>query len=500
MSPTGRSRVGLRGWVAVALTLGLVLPLGWMWWASRLPGSYSALEMGYMDYGGKPPAGESMGAHDMKQMAHAEAPSVTDLDTKAKGPADTVFDLTAREQSHSLPGGGGQARYTLNGISPGPVLEARVGDLVEIRVHNASVRAGISLHWHGVDVPNAEDGVAGVTQDAIRPGESYTYRWVAPHVGTYWYHSHQVSHEQVEGGLFGAIVIHPGPGRGTTTTDLVGVSHLFGKQTLNGRPGIQHVVAEPGDRYRIRLVNTDNASLTAWTDAPYRLLAVDGYDVHEPGIVEGRSVSMPASGRVDLEVEVPEHGAARVQLLGGAGFEIGPKGQESAPVAQPTRKLDLLTYGTPTDVGFDPARPDRQFDYSIGRRPGFLDGRPGLWWSVNGHLYPDMPMFVVSEGDVVVVRISNHSGQVHPMHLHGHHAIVVRRDGKPVTGAPWWFDSVDVPDGSTFEVAFVADNPGLWMDHCHNLIHATQGLVTHLMYEGVTSPFRLGKDSGNEPE
>ena len=74
---------------------------------------------------------------------------------------------------------------------------------------------------------------------------------------------------------------------------------------------------------------------------------------------------------------------------------------------------------------FDTSRADRTFKYSIGRRPGFIDGKPGFWWSINGHLYPDMPMFMVREGDVVQVTISNHSGEVHPMHLHGHHAVVL---------------------------------------------------------------------------
>ena len=149
---------------------------------------------------------------------------------------------------------------------------------------------------------------------------------------------------------------------------------------------------------------------------------------------------------------------------------------------------------------FDTSRADRSFKYSIGRKPGFIDGKPGYWWSINGHLYPDMPMMTVREGDVVHMTISNHSGEVHPMHLHGHHAVVLTRDGKPVTGSPWWFDSLDVQNGETFEVAFVADNPGIWMDHCHNLKHAAQGMVTHLMYEGVTTPYELGSDSGNEPE
>ena len=143
---------------------------------------------------------------------------------------------------------------------------------------------------------------------------------------------------------------------------------------------------------------------------------------------------------------------------------------------------------------------DRSFRYEIGRRPGFVLGKPGLWWSVNGHLFPHLPMFVVAEGDVVRVHLENHSGEVHPMHLHGHHALVLARDGRRPTGSPWWFDSLDVRDGESFDIAFVADNPGVWMDHCHNLKHAAEGLVTHLAYLGVDEPFRVGGRPGNEPE
>ena len=139
---------------------------------------------------------------------------------------------------------------------------------------------------------------------------------------------------------------------------------------------------------------------------------------------------------------------------------------------RPAATLDLLSYGTPAPLRFDPDRPDRRFRYDIGRRPGFLDGRPGLFWTINGRLYPDVPMFLVAEGDVVRMSISNHSGEVHPMHLHGHHAVVLSRNGVPATGSPWWVDSLNVADGETYEIAFVADNPGIWMDHCHNLTHA----------------------------
>ena len=124
-----------------------------------------------------------------------------------------------------------------------------------------------------------------------------------------------------------------------------------------------------------------------------------------------------------------------------------------------------------------------------------------MWWSINGHLYPHVPMFVVRDGDIVTMRIENRSSAVHPMHLHGHHLVVLARDGRPSTGSPWWVDSLNVQPRETYDVAFVADQPGLWMDHCHNLEHAEDGMVAHLMYEGVDTPFRIGDGpADNTPE
>jgi FtsP/CotA-like multicopper oxidase with cupredoxin domain len=125
------------------------------------------------------------------------------------------------------------------------------GQLVEVTLVNDNVAGGITLHWHGLDVPNAMDGVAGVTQDAVMPGRSFTYRFVADQVGTYWYHSHQLSHQQVRRGLLGAIVVDTAP--------------------------------EPGQTVRVRVVNTDNALTAVWvTRAPYQVVAVDGTDLHHP--------------------------------------------------------------------------------------------------------------------------------------------------------------------------------------------------------------------------
>ncbi len=143
---------------------------------------------------------------------------------------------------------------------------------------------------------------------------------------------------------------------------------------------------------------------------------------------------------------------------------------------------------------------DRSFVLKIGQKIGFINGRPGYHWSVNGKLFPETPMYMVSRGDLVKFKIVNDTGSVHPMHLHGHHALVLSRDGKPTRGSPWWVDTLNVLGHEEYEVAFRADNPGIWMDHCHNLQHARDGLTMHVAYEGVTTPFRLGDGPDNHPE
>ncbi len=481
-APRWRERRRLLGAVAAALVV--LVPLAWLWQASLLPDTYSVTDMGLVDdgRGGTGHAGHGTAAGGV---------GVDTLTEPSREPADVRVELEAREGTFRLASGEEVAGYTLNGTSPGPVIRAELGQLVEVRLVNESVPAGVTLHWHGLDVPNAADGVAGVTQDAVPVGGSFTYRFRAEQAGTFWYHSHQVSHVQVQRGLLGAVVVTP-PG-GVGATDALALVHLYGgTRTVNGRSGETRVTAAPGERVRVRVVNTDNGPMSAWVPGtPFRVLAVDGTDLHEPGEVRDEAVVVTGGARADLEVVAP----ARIEL-GGASVLVGEQVPPAAP--RPVAALDLLTYGTPAPLGFDPAAATRSFDYVIGRSPGFLDGYPGMWWTINGHLYPDVPMYMVAEGDVVRMRVENRSGEGHPMHLHGHHAVVLSRDGVPATGSPWWVDSLEVGDGETYEIAFVADNPGVWTDHCHNLPHAVEGLVAHLMYEGVTMPYRIG--GGNIPE
>ena len=470
-------------------TLVVLAPLGWFWRASLVPSTYSVMDMGYVDSGGGP---KSHGGHH-----GTHTTSVKDLVEDPRRKADVVVELTARRGRIDLSAGYSVDGFTLNGRSPGPTITARVGQLVEVHVTNDNVPDGIALHWHGIDVPNAEDGVAGVTQDAIGPGEEHTYRFVVDRVGSYWYHSHQVSHVQVVRGMLGALIVLPPDGI-DEDHDVVAVAHTYrGVRTLNAVRGDVPVAAAPGETVRVRAINTDNGPMQAWTDGDYRVAAIDGTEVNQPTVVSDRQVTVTAGGRIDIVVTAP----ARVQIGGATALLIGAKEDPPPPKPpQPTRHVDLLTYGAPTSTGLDASDPDREFTYSVDRKPGFVDGVPGMWWSINGHLFPDVPMFMVDEGDVVVMHIKNRSGEVHPMHLHGHHALVLSRDGRPSTGSPWWTDSLDVRSGEDYDIAFVADNPGIWMDHCHNLKHAADGLVAHLMYEGVSTPYVVGGDADNSPE
>lgn len=480
--------------LAVLAALALLGPLGFFWQASLVPGTYSVMDMGYHDYGGGP-RGET--AHH-SGTAH-DTTSVADLVEDRTRKADVVVDLVVRKERFELAGGASYDGYTINHQSPGPLITAKVGQLVEVRLRNESVSDGVTLHWHGVDLPNAEDGVAGVTQDAVSKGDDHVYRFVADTAGSYWYHSHQISHEQVVRGLLGPLVVLPTEGLGDVV-DVPAVAHTYaGVRTLNGKPGTTQVRADPGKVVRVRAINTDNGPVQVWSDAPYRVRAIDGRDLDGPTLVEDRQLTVTAGGRADLEVTVPASGSARVQVGGSTRLAIGADGTDVA-VPQPEATLDLLSYGARKALPFDPTKADRNFRYTISRKPGFVDGKPGLWWTINGHLFPDVPMFVVRENDVVVFRVENRSGEVHPMHLHGHHAVVLSRNGKPSTGSQWWVDSLNVKDGESYDLAFVADNPGIWMDHCHNLNHAADGLVAHLMYEGVSTPYVVGGKQRNEPE
>ena len=479
----------------VALLVAVLAVVGKAWYNSRLPTTYSVMAYGTDDYGGGAPA--SHAGHDRGGL------SVADLDGPQTEAPDARFELTARNATIKLGSGRTVDALTFDGEAPGPELRVIQGDLVEVNLVNEDIAQGVTIHWHGVDVPNAEDGVAGVTQDAVLPGERYTYRFRAEQVGTFWYHTHQVSAKEVRRGLFGALVIEPRRPARVGALDVVIVAHTFdGVPTLNGDDTLQRRAVQPGTPVRLRLVNSDSSQQRfIVTGTPFRVVAIDGTELNGPTSLENMSLVVGAGGRTDIGFTMPAS-AVRLSLAEtSAGLGLSPDGAATPPTGVPGPDFDPLGYGRPTATPFDASSTyDRSFEFTITRKPGFYDGDPGLQWAINGGIYPDVPIFVVERGDLVEVTFTNDTKAIHPMHLHGHHVLVLSRDGNPATGSPWWVDTLNMQPGERYVVAFRADNPGIWMDHCHNLRHAADGLTMHVAYAGVTTPFRVGDVQHNDPE
>jgi FtsP/CotA-like multicopper oxidase with cupredoxin domain len=495
--------LGRRTLRSAAIVLGVlaVATGGIVWWqqTSVLPDRYSMAEHG---------VGGVHAGHGQSAPSGAPERSVTELTGPKTGVPDHRFTLTAQKTELRLPSGATVDGWTFNGTAPGPLLRARQGELVEVELVNKDVAAGVSLHWHGIDVPNAEDGVPGLTQDSVAAGASHVYRFRLPAAGSYWYHSHQLSSEQVRRGLYGGFIVDPPTGP-PSATEVPVLLHTFdttaGKvsYTIGDSDQLRREKIPAGTKVRLRLINTDSLiKRFTLTGTPFRIVAVDGTEVNQPTELSAVQLPVGGGGRFDLEYTQP-NGPVRLaekQRLD-AGILLSPDGTGDRAPDTSGPEFDVTGYGARGTTPFD-ANSHFNVDQTLylDNQAGFFDGKFALLWSINGEVFPNVPPITVREGDLVRLTFVNRSHLDHPMHLHGHHALVLARDGKPATGSPLWLDTVTVSPGETWTIAFRADNPGIWMDHCHNLDHAEIGMVMHLAYEGYTTPFVAGKGTPNQPE
>ena len=447
------------------------------------------------------------------------------------------YELTARTEHITLPSGESTDAWTFGSL-PGPGIEAQLGEVMEVELKNQDVSAGVTLHWHGYDVPNAMDGVAGATQDAVMPGQSMTYRFLAAQAGTYWYHTHQDAAEGVRKGLYGTFVVH-NPTLPRADTDIVVAGHDLGGLGLLGSSDRSSVhAAVPGSSVRVRLINTDSLPQRYLLDGTaFKVAAVDGTEVNQPQEVTGKLLRLGAGGRMDVTFTMPESevtlrsdsaasavvviapsspdgvnadaargdAAAKAADVPGKAPDVPEKTpnvpeKAQAGVFATTPVLDLLDYGEPVAGTPAPAENVREEVLVLDRQFRFVDGVPRYAFTVNGASYPLVPSIEVAEGDTLKLTIVNRTAEPHPMHPHGHHVQVLSRNGVAPSGSPLILDTVDVLPGEVWELLLHADNPGIWMDHCHNLDHAAEGMMMMLKYEGVSSDFVHGGHSHNRPE
>jgi FtsP/CotA-like multicopper oxidase with cupredoxin domain len=385
--------------------------------------------------------------------------------------------------------------WAYNDVVPGPVVQARVGDTVRVVFEN-DLPEETTIHWHGLRISDDMDGVPAI-QDPVQPGETFTYEFVVPDAGSFWYHPHVRAHEQVERGLYGTLVVHEAepvdiPERyfvlddvwldGSDIADFT-MSH---PEQMHGRHGnvllvngstepLQDTVA-PASPERWRVVNTANAR-TMWvgvTGADWRIVAIDGTLLPEP--VEVERAVLPVGQRLDLEV-VPhadaEAAALQIELPSGSSWSAYPMFEASIE-------------GEPGDGGFvdwdAPALPEvHDATQEVALNLNVRGGGSDIKWIINGDQYGEHDDITVDGHTPSVIEIVDRSGAEHPFHLHGQFFQVLDRDGEQIDEDGGLRDTILVGPRETLRLYTEFDNPGRWMSHCHILEHAELGMMTEMV-------------------
>ena len=445
--------------------------------------------------------------------------------------ADVVARYTASPMRWSI-AGSDVSTWGYESQLPGPLLRATAGDLVEVTLDNQLSEA-TSVHWHGLAITNAMDGVPGVTQPDIEPGSQFTYRFVVPNAGTYWFHPHHGL--QLERGLYAPFVIDdPGEhvdadvdyvimlddwldGTGTTPEneyerirstgmqmgDMSDMDHgsmematspLLGGDAgdarhpyhlINGRPLDDPATLDPlpraGDRLRLRFVNASADTAYRVAVGGHRLTVshTDGFPV-APVDVDAFLIGM--GERYDVTVDVQSGSWPIVALAEGKDQRAGAilrtaDTNARASVIFDAAELDgkWLRYADLTAherVRLDPPQAVTDIDIAL------TGGMMMTDWGIDGKRYGDHEPIVIEAGEWYSLNIANETTMWHPVHVHGHTPQLGRSPGGVRK------DTVNILPGTTAQLVFRATNPGQWMLHCHNAYHLEAGMATLLRYRG----------------
>ena len=247
-----------------------------------------------------------------------------------------VFELTAQEIEWEVAPGDVRAAMAYNGQVPGPEIRVQLGDRVRIVFHNELPESS-AIHYHGLVVPNSEDGVPGLTQPLVGPGETYVYEFDIVNSGSHMYHSHMNGSVQIPMGLLGAFIVEDG----TETPVDQDVTMILNDgplgYTINGKgfPATLPIVARLGDRVRIRYMNEGlQIHPMHLHGMPQLVVAKDGYNLPQPHMED--TVTVAPGERWDVIVEITEPGlwAFHCHILSHAEGPNGMFGMVTVMVVQ----------------------------------------------------------------------------------------------------------------------------------------------------------------------
>jgi FtsP/CotA-like multicopper oxidase with cupredoxin domain len=436
------------------------------------------------------------------------------------------FHFTASPARIYLGEGPDFKAWTYNGQVPGPEIRVKDGEIVRVVLKNL-LDEGTSIHWHGIPLPNPMDGVPGITQPAVKSGETFVYEFEARPAGTFLYHSH--ARYQLDQGLYGSLIIEPQrePGSydrehtlvledwvmrdGGGTADVarrppMGMMHgrrgrrqrltplagplwepVYDGYAVNGKVGtaIDPIVVRKGDRVKLRLINAASATVFYLRLAghTFTIIASDGNPIRP---IQSDILQIGMGERYDVVVAADNPGH---WLLGAANTGLG-EDRLAVPViyegiqqktAEPPSFHRGLKYATYADfeslvpTAFSAGQPDRIYNQPLS------GGMHSDAWAINGQVYPKADPLMVRAGERVRLRYGNQSMMAHPMHLHGHFFRLVN----PAVPPERWAlkDTLLLDHMQRFDVEFIADNPGKWFHHCHNLYHMEAGMANVVVYD-----------------
>ncbi len=409
--------------------------------------------------------------------------------------------------------------WAFNGALPGPELRVRQGERLRVTVTN-TLDEPTTVHWHGIRLPNAMDGVPYLTQAPIPSGGQFVYEFDAVDAGTFWYHPHFRSAEQVGRGLYGPLIIEerepPRVDRDITwvlddwrLTRDAQISEDFGQFhdiTHAGRIGnmvtINGAIPETfkvrrGERIRLRLINAANGrnfALDLGAHSPV-IVALDGMPV-APHVPDDGLVTLGPAMRADLLIDMMEPAGSRTTVIDrfyqGRDYRLIDFVYDDAALRDdpPGWPLELPANPLPEPDIANATRHEITFGGGMmsGMRGAQVNGkwtdmremmRAGLAWAINGvaaHGHVMEPMATLARGTTHILNMRNDSAFPHPIHLHGHHFRVLSLGGEPVRHKPWR-DTVLMAPEDRVDAAFVADNPGDRMFHCHIPEHMEAGMM-----------------------
>ena len=407
------------------------------------------------------------------------------------------------------------------GAVPGPEIRVRQGGEVFARLSNGLGEA-TTIHWHGIRIENAMDGVAHLTQHPVAPGQTFDYRFKVPDAGTFWYHPHAHQAMQQDRGLYGMLIVEEPEPVGVDrdislvlddwrlnadgTVETRSLEHLFDAAhagrlgnllTVNGQVAPE-LPARAGERLRVRLCSACNARVLEllFEDVSAQIVAVDGQPVAPEPLPADVKLVIPPSGRVDLAIDLVGEPGSRAaikevsrQPIALAHFALaqGDRARDKAldtpvslprnPVRAPDLGQDPLVFSLRMEGGAMSRMAGAEFK---GKHYGLreLAQEHRMVWAFNGKADEhSQPMFSVAAGRAVVIDMINDTAWPHAMHIHGHHMLVTARTRGEVK--PWFRDTVLMEPREEMTVAFLADNPGKWMLHCHMLEHQMAGMSAY---------------------